>query len=203
MQPFGQPQIVQNRGYGSYNAYSQPGYPAQQYPASAHYSQGGYYPQYSQGAYNPALLQGFQGPVPGQVSRGRALYTGGRGGGGYGRGAYNVGMGGDRGRGGFGLRARRKKPFVGGSLETQRQWERQTICCFFLQGNCKFADACRFLHEDDGKRPCQYGAQCRVGHAPRAKESNGDVDEEHLNSQSEEPQESPEGQQQQTAAESA
>ncbi|ORC92768.1 uncharacterized protein TM35_000035210 [Trypanosoma theileri] len=181
MQPFGQPQIVQNRGYGGYNAYSHPGYAAQQYPAPAQYSQGGYYPQYSQGTYNPALFQGFQGPVPGQVNRGRALYSGGRGVAAcYGRGAYNTGAAGDRGRGGFGFRARRKKPFVGGSLETQRQWERQTICCFYLQGSCKFVDACRFLHEDDGKRPCQYGAQCRVGHAPRAKESNGTADEEHL-----------------------
>nr|CCC94276.1 conserved hypothetical protein [Trypanosoma congolense IL3000] len=175
MQPFGQPQLVQNRGYGGYNAYSHLSYPSQQYPASAHYPQAGYYPSYSQGGYNPVPFQGFQGSVQGHVARGRASFVSGRGGGavGYGRGAYFTGSVGDRGRGCFGIRARRKKPFVGGSLETQRQWERQTVCCFFLQKNCKFVDACRFLHEDDGIKPCQFGAQCRVGHSGRARQPGG------------------------------
>ncbi|RNF22218.1 uncharacterized protein Tco025E_03150 [Trypanosoma conorhini] len=195
MQPFGQQQIMQNRGYGGYNAYSHPGYPSQQFPAPAPYQAqgGGYYPQYSQGTYNPTLFQGFQGNFSGQVNRGRPIYTGGRGAGGYGRGDYSMGMAVDRGRGAYGIRPRQKKPFVGGSLETQREWERQTLCCFFLQGNCKFADTCRFLHEDDSKRPCQFGAQCRVGHAPRAKKSNGTADVDTPSCQSGDPQETPEG----------
>jgi hypothetical protein len=69
-----------------------------------------------------------------------------------------------RGGAGFGMRARRKKPFVGGTLETQRQWEQQTVCCFFLQGQCRFADVCRFLHENDPTKGCQFGSACRVGH---------------------------------------
>ena len=68
------------------------------------------------------------------------------------------GRGGNRGR---------KKPFVGGTLESQRLWEQSTLCCFFLQGQCKFSEGCRFSHDDDGKRSCQFGAQCRVGHGSR------------------------------------
>ncbi|EAN94387.1 hypothetical protein TcYC6_0117190 [Trypanosoma cruzi] len=203
MQPFGQPQIVQNRGYGGYNAYSHPGYPSQQLHAPAQYhAQSGYYSQYPQGTYNPTLFQNFQGTISGQVNRGRSVYAGGRGGGGYGRGAYTMAMGGDYGRGAFGVRSHRKKPFVGGSLETQREWERQTVCCFFLQGNCKFVGSCRFLHEDDSKRPCQFGAQCRVGHAPRAKKSNGNADDENPPSHLDDFQQSAE-QQEHNAAEPA
>ncbi|AIO00600.1 hypothetical protein LPMP_310080 [Leishmania panamensis] len=78
-----------------------------------------------------------------------------------GRGGYNNMRGGFRGgRGGFPLR--RKKPFVGGTLETQREWERQTACCFNLQGSCKFGDGCRFLHTAVEGRPCQFGVKCRV-----------------------------------------
>ncbi|KAG5471237.1 hypothetical protein LSCM1_01310 [Leishmania martiniquensis] len=78
-----------------------------------------------------------------------------------GRGGYNSMRGGFRGgRGGFPVR--RKKPFVGGTLESQREWERQTACCFNLQGSCKFGDGCRFLHNNVEGRACQFGAKCRV-----------------------------------------
>ncbi|GET90996.1 hypothetical protein, conserved [Leishmania tarentolae] len=102
--------------------------------------------------------QGYPPAMPG--------YRGGRGRGGWyypnvGSGGYNNMRGGLRGgRGGFPLR--RKKPFVGGTLETQREWERQTACCFHLQGSCKFGDGCRFLHEDVEGRACQFGTKCRV-----------------------------------------
>lgn len=117
-------------------------------------------------------LSGYQG---GFVQRGG---RGGMRGGGYGYGGsylqagYAGGqMGAYGGRGGmmqpFGFRARRKKPFVGGSLETQRQWEQQTVCCFHLQGQCRFTGGCRFVHVDDGVSQCQFGGLCRVGHGAR------------------------------------
>ena len=110
------------------------------------------------------------------------------GGGGYGRGGFNPmgGMGGMGGYGGpmgygrgggmglgMGFRGgmhapRRRKQFVGGTLESQREWERQNLCCFYLQGQCKFADRCRYSHEDDGNKGCQFGLSCRVGHASRS-----------------------------------
>ncbi|AYU81186.1 hypothetical protein LdCL_310005700 [Leishmania donovani] len=102
--------------------------------------------------------QGYPPAMPG--------YRGGRGRGGWyypsaGSGGYNNMRGGFRGGRG-GLPLRRKKPFVGGTLETQREWERQTACCFNLQGSCKFGDGCRFLHDDVKGRACQFGAKCRV-----------------------------------------
>ncbi|KPI90360.1 hypothetical protein ABL78_0587 [Leptomonas seymouri] len=101
--------------------------------------------------------QGYPPMMPG--------YRGGRGRGWYypngGRGGYSNMRGGFRGgRGGYPIK--RKKPFVGGTLETQREWERQTACCFYRQGSCKFGDACRFLHEDGEGHPCQFGDKCRV-----------------------------------------
>eukprot|EP00331_Platyophrya_macrostoma_P006001 CAMPEP_0176425314 /NCGR_PEP_ID=MMETSP0127-20121128/11323_1 /TAXON_ID=938130 /ORGANISM="Platyophrya macrostoma, Strain WH" /LENGTH=172 /DNA_ID=CAMNT_0017806467 /DNA_START=39 /DNA_END=557 /DNA_ORIENTATION=+ len=78
------------------------------------------------------------------------------------------GYGAPYGDAGMMMRPRRKRAFVGGSLETQRQWEQSTLCCFSVQGGCKFGTHCRFSHEDDGKRPCQFGAHCRVGHGSRA-----------------------------------
>ncbi|CAD2214062.1 hypothetical protein AGDE_14281 [Angomonas deanei] len=101
------------------------------------------------------------------MSRGRGVgYPSNRGG--FSRGTGFRG----RGRGGF---VKRKKPFVGGSLETQREWERQTACCFFQQGNCKFGDNCRFLHEEiqEGVRPCQFGDTCRV-HGSQREENNNE-----------------------------
>ena len=95
------------------------------------------------------------------------------GGGGYGGfgGAGAGGFGGFAGyRGGFrgGMHApRRRKQFVGGTLESQREWEQQNLCCFFLEGACKFGDRCRYSHEDDGTKGCQFGLSCRVGHASR------------------------------------
>eukprot|EP01059_Diplonema_ambulator_P029813 TRINITY_DN4963_c1_g1_i3.p1 TRINITY_DN4963_c1_g1~~TRINITY_DN4963_c1_g1_i3.p1 ORF type:complete len:686 (+),score=238.70 TRINITY_DN4963_c1_g1_i3:33-2090(+) len=43
-------------------------------------------------------------------------------------------------------------------------WSRQTN----LEAFCSYGDSCRFLHEDDGKLQCQYGARCGNGHASRA-----------------------------------
>ena len=123
------------------------------------------YAQYQQsaGMYAYGNPSGMQGGF-GVAGRGR----GGRGGGfppqGAGQG-FGGGFGG--GRGGGMMFGRRKKPFVGGTLETQRQWEQNNLCCFHLQGGCKFGDGCRFSHEDDGLRPCQFGANCRMGHQGR------------------------------------
>ena len=71
--------------------------------------------------------------------------------------------------GGFrgGLYPRRRKPFIGGSLESQREWERDNLCCFHIQGSCKFGDRCRYSHDDDGTKRCQFGLSCRVGHQTR------------------------------------
>ncbi len=41
------------------------------------------------------------------------------------------------------------------------------VCCFYLQGKCKF-QPCRFKHSDDGNG-CTYGTSCRVNHRPRPK----------------------------------
>eukprot|EP00758_Cryptobia_borreli_P004195 Tbor_TRINITY_DN4236_c0_g2::TRINITY_DN4236_c0_g2_i1::g.24060::m.24060 len=65
------------------------------------------------------------------------------------------------GRGAF---RRKRKPFHGGTLESQRDWEKSHVCCFHLQAQCKFADHCRFSHDIDSGLPCQFGDQCKVGH---------------------------------------
>lgn len=60
---------------------------------------------------------------------------------------------------------RKKKPFVGGSLESQREWESQTACCFFLQGQCRFGERCRFVHDmNRTDLQCQFGEKCQKGH---------------------------------------
>ncbi len=161
--------MVDARGYATYGAYQQPSaYPTNFAPQQQFYA--------NPYAAAPAAFPGAY-PTAFQQPRGRGMMMGGRGGfggfrGGFqqqgyvpqqGFGGYGGGMGG-RGGGAFGMRARRKKPFVGGSLETQRQWEQQTVCCFFLQGQCRFSDGCRFVHENDASRGCQFGTQCRVGH---------------------------------------
>lgn len=140
------------------------------------------YPQYNAGGgfYGGGFPQQQGGMIPRGRGRGIGGFQGAPGApGGFGRGGYgggyqqgmgmNMYMQQGYGRGGaaFGMRARRKKPFVGGSLETQREWERSTLCCFNLQGHCKFQEGCRFSHEDDGSRKCQFGDQCRVGHNAR------------------------------------
>ena len=112
---------------------------------------------------------GFGGPgqmAPAGYGAGYGSGFGGAGAGGFGGAAY----GGYGYRGGFrgGMHApRRRKQFVGGSLESQREWEQQNLCCFYLQGLCKFADRCRYSHDDDGTKGCQFGLSCRVGHASR------------------------------------
>eukprot|EP00455_Lapot_gusevi_P054246 TRINITY_DN8651_c0_g1_i1.p2 TRINITY_DN8651_c0_g1~~TRINITY_DN8651_c0_g1_i1.p2 ORF type:complete len:166 (+),score=38.51 TRINITY_DN8651_c0_g1_i1:117-614(+) len=142
----------------------------------------GAYPVYQQynnagaGFYGNAFPAQGQGMIPRGRGRGMGGFQGNPGGFG-GRGGYNgyqqqgmnpyMQQGYGRGGAAFGMRARRKKPFVGGSLETQREWERNTLCCFHLQGHCKFQEGCRFAHEDDGERKCQFGDQCRVGHNAR------------------------------------
>lgn len=62
----------------------------------------------------------------------------------------------------------RKRPFHGGSLETQKEWERSKLCCFHLQGRCQYGSACRFSHEDDGAQECQFEGHCKYGHNKRA-----------------------------------
>eukprot|EP00744_Colponema_vietnamica_P000471 GILI01000859.1.p1 GENE.GILI01000859.1~~GILI01000859.1.p1 ORF type:complete len:172 (-),score=29.28 GILI01000859.1:77-592(-) len=132
----------------------------------------GYAPYPQQGAFMNYQQQPYGGQNDGGY-RGRGGGGGGRGRGGQffvpGYQQQGPQMYGGRGGQPGAFRARKKKPFHGGSLETQRQWERAHICCFFLQGQCKFNDGCRFSHEDDGK-PCQFGDQCKVGHASRVEE---------------------------------
>lgn len=173
MQPhqYGNQPYIQNRGgYGGGN-YQQGGYPPQQQQYAPMYNGGGgYYQPYNNAPFVQPAYTGYNGQAPQQIP------SYGRGGRGmpYSRVMPFAGAMGRGGRGAFGMRARRKKPFVGGSLETQRQWERQTVCCFFLQGDCKFSEGCRFLHESSETRPCQFGVLCRVGHADRVQEEDGE-----------------------------
>lgn len=89
---------------------------------------------------------------------------------------YGRGMGGPMGfRGGM-HPPRRRKQFVGGTLESQREWEQQNLCCFYLQGLCKFGERCRYSHDDDGTKGCQFGLSCRVGHASRSHASSKPMD---------------------------
>ena len=67
----------------------------------------------------------------------------------------------------------KKRPFHGGSLDTQKEWERSRLCCFHIQGRCQYGDACRFSHDDDGIRPCQFEGNCKQGHSNRGGEANG------------------------------
>eukprot|EP01084_Bolivina_argentea_P207963 354714_1 len=80
---------------------------------------------------------GFGGPAGFGINAGGFGNGGGFGGGGSFGNAGGFGAGGFGGRGGgglFGRGMRRKKPFVGGTLETQRQWEQSNLCCFSIQG---------------------------------------------------------------------
>eukprot|EP00760_Papus_ankaliazontas_P035563 PhM_4_TR789/c0_g3_i1/m.35596 len=47
-----------------------------------------------------------------------------------------------------------------------RQAQAQMLCCYFLQGICKFDDKCRYSHEDKGQ-PCNFGNKCRLEHYNR------------------------------------
>lgn len=146
------------RGYGGYDA-TRSGYPPQNsmgygpYPGPA-YPQGYDYPQHPSPMYGGGPQSYPNSRVyPFPQGRGVDFYPrGGRGGGFRGDQGFRGGRGGPR----------KKKSFVGGSLATQKEWEQQTACCFFLQGKCKFGENCRFLHEDSGERPCQFGDRCRV-----------------------------------------
>lgn len=155
-------------------AYGRGGYPQgyaapqpqfnQQYAA---YQQGPYYQQYPGNFMYQSSPQNFQGYDMD----------------GNGRGGFQGGMRGGRGggRGGaMGAPLRRKKPFVGGSLETQREWERKTACCFFQQGNCKFGENCRFLHDEIKEGlSCQFGENCRFHGKKDAEEGAENHEAEH------------------------
>jgi len=53
------------------------------------------------------------------------------------------------------------------SYQRQRQWQKQVLCCYFMQGQCKYAEKCRYSHIDGGQT-CHFGLSCRVpGHATR------------------------------------
>ena len=129
------------------------------------------------GGFGGGPAGGFGGPMGGGYGRGGGGASGPGGfmggpyggfGGGFGAGAYGN-YGGYRGGFRGGMHApKRRKQFVGGTLETQREWEQQNLCCFHLQGQCKFAERCRYSHDDDGTKGCQFGLSCRVGHASRA-----------------------------------
>jgi hypothetical protein len=165
MMPGAQPQMM-SAGYSS----QMPGYGAPRGGAM----QGGYG---QPGVYGGRGAGGFGGQMGGQMGPAYggnyANYGGQMGGyGGYNRmgGGGGGGGGGMMMGGGFrgGMHApRRRKQFVGGTLESQREWEQQNLCCFHLQGQCKFGDRCRYSHNDDGTKGCQFGLSCRVGHASR------------------------------------
>jgi len=152
--------------------YAAAGYAQPQYGFPATTAFYGQYQQFQAQAQPFGRGVGGAGGARGGAGRGGAypqVASYGRGGGYAQYGQAPMAFQGGFGRGGmmFGMRPRRKKPFVGGSLETQRSWEQQTLCCFFVQGLCKFGEGCRFSHADDGNRPCQFGSQCRVGHSGR------------------------------------
>lgn len=67
---------------------------------------------------------------------------------------------------------RKQKSFVGGTLESQREWEKKTACCFFLENSCRFGTLCRFAHCEDRVpgMDCQFGEKCQKGHFTGAKE---------------------------------
>jgi len=136
------------------------GYPAPVPPMGGMYGgHGGPRP----GGFGGPPQMGPYGVMPPQMG---GMY-GGRGGMGGPMGGPMGGMGGGMGfRGGM-HPPRRRKQFVGGTLESQREWEQQNICCFYLQGLCKFGDRCRYSHEVDDSKGCQFGLSCRVGHASR------------------------------------
>ena len=50
------------------------------------------------------------------------------------------------------------------SLRRSRLDENSPLCCYHLQGRCKFGDRCDFSHKDDRMGPCQFGAGCWLGH---------------------------------------
>eukprot|EP00796_Vickermania_ingenoplastis_P003590 gene3590-2531_t len=129
------------------------------YDQGSYNQQGQYYPQPYGGSppyQNQHPMSGYNnhynhGPAP---SRG-GMYPP--------RGGYSRGGGlGSRGR-----LSRKRKPFVGGTLESQREWESQTACCFFLQGVCRYGDRCRFLHDNRPDLKCQFGDKCQKGHNDR------------------------------------
>uniref|UniRef100_A0A0A9ZIQ1 Zinc finger CCCH domain-containing protein 4 n=1 Tax=Lygus hesperus TaxID=30085 RepID=A0A0A9ZIQ1_LYGHE len=163
---------------------SQPGYMSQQYQypgygPAAYYQQsygmpGVMYPVRPARMYDDGngyeYNRGMRGANMYYTPRPRGEYVGYGGDGGYNSNNGNGGYRYNNGRGGFGFRGRRRRPFVGGTLESQREFERQTACCFFLQGKCKFGDLCRFVHKNDTDMPCQFGDNCNI-HGSRMHET--------------------------------
>ncbi len=111
---------------------------------------GGSPTSYGRGNYFPGA---FAGGYPSQLG---GPFTRGRGRGAFPRGPYV------RGRG-----------YMRGSPEREeddkrhRQWEKMVLCCYFIQGACKFEDGCKYSHEDDGKQDCHFGLSCKHGHYKR------------------------------------
>eukprot|EP01060_Flectonema_neradi_P008700 TRINITY_DN16204_c0_g1_i2.p1 TRINITY_DN16204_c0_g1~~TRINITY_DN16204_c0_g1_i2.p1 ORF type:complete len:234 (+),score=47.83 TRINITY_DN16204_c0_g1_i2:680-1381(+) len=52
-------------------------------------------------------------------------------------------------------------------LEQLKTWSKQVLCCFYLQGNCKYQENCNYSHEDRGNNPCHFGLACKMGHEKR------------------------------------
>eukprot|EP00759_Apiculatamorpha_spiralis_P023951 PhF_6_TR27495/c1_g1_i1/m.40382 len=58
------------------------------------------------------------------------------------------------------MQGRTQRP---GRPRPSREVQAKTLCCFFVQGQCRFGEKCRYLHNDQGQE-CQFGKSCRIGH---------------------------------------
>eukprot|EP00759_Apiculatamorpha_spiralis_P018008 PhF_6_TR24183/c0_g1_i1/m.33690 len=94
---------------------------------------------------------------------------GGGGRGGYG-GPRGAGQGGWRGQGGPNQQYRQPRPALTEAerenIARERQWQKQNLCCYFVQGQCRYGDNCRFAHEDKGQQ-CNFGLSCKHKHYAR------------------------------------
>eukprot|EP00760_Papus_ankaliazontas_P012838 PhM_4_TR15584/c0_g1_i1/m.64447 len=94
-------------------------------------------------------------------------------GGGSGYGAPYMRGGGPGMRGGF--RGGRAGGGAGGVVSNgnrenynrERQWQAQVLCCYHVQGSCRYGDKCRYSHDDNGQE-CHFGLSCRHKHYERA-----------------------------------
>ena len=63
-------------------------------------------------------------------------------------------------------------------LEQLKTWSKQVLCCFYLQGNCKYQENCNYSHEDRGNNPCHFGLACKIGHEKRKNNPRKEIETE-------------------------